>query len=111
MGKLLYGPLQRDIEIEDRALAHLKVVILSKLRRNETFAFSWDKTPSQGSGRGTIWLSPAITLEFAFYGSRRPSLNRRWIQEMSNQASNGDLSITEEPPEPEGSPQDNHGRW
>lgn len=97
MGKLWYGPHQRDIEIEDRELAHLQIVMLSKLRRGESFAFSWEKASSEGSGRGTIWISPAIPLEFAFYGGRRPSLNRQWIHELTMIAASGDLHLIDEP--------------
>ena len=83
--------------MDDRALAHVKVVILSKLRRGESFAFSWTISAQEGSGRGTIWLAPSIPLEFAFLGGRPPTLNRAWIQEMSNAASNGELRVTAEP--------------
>lgn len=34
MGMLFYGASAEPIFIEDRALAHLKVVIATKLRRN-----------------------------------------------------------------------------
>jgi hypothetical protein len=112
MGKLLYGPQQRDIEIDDRTLAHLKIVMLSKLRRGEAFAFSWEKASSEGSGRGTIWISPAIPLEFVFYGGRRPTMNRRWIQEMNFNAVNGDVRITDEPAESStDTSQESQARW
>lgn len=37
MGYIQYGGGVEPIYIEDRALAHLKVVIATKLRRNESF--------------------------------------------------------------------------
>ena len=37
MGRLIYGTGDTDVEFEDRLLAHLKVVISTKLRRNEAF--------------------------------------------------------------------------
>ena len=40
MGKIFYGGAATPIEIEDRALAHLKVVIATKLRRGESFTLS-----------------------------------------------------------------------
>jgi hypothetical protein len=43
MGKLIYN-VNTSTEIDDRALAHLQIVIIGKLRRQESFAFSW-KTP------------------------------------------------------------------
>ncbi|ARJ06902.1 hypothetical protein GCM10010988_22340 [Cnuibacter physcomitrellae] len=97
MGKLLYGPHQRAVEIEDRDLAHLQVVMLSKLRRGESFAFSWDKAVSEGRGRASIWISPAIPLEFSFLGGRRPALNRAWIDQMMVGAASGELQLIPEP--------------
>lgn len=100
MGKFIYGPQQRSLEIDDRALAHLKIVVLSKLRRQECFAFSWDNTPAEGAGRGTIWLAPGIPLEFHFYGNRAPLLNRAWIQQLTATAERGELRLVPEPENP-----------
>lgn len=108
MGKLLYGTTQREIEIEDRLLAHLKIVILTKLRRGECFAFSWENDSSEGSGRGTIWLSPHIQLEFEFYGGRQPRINRTWLQALTSTAERGELHIVPEIEESAVDP--NHGQ-
>jgi hypothetical protein len=113
MGKLLYGPQQRAIDVDDRALAHLKIVILAKLRRREAFAFSWENDRDSGGGRGTIWLDSAIPLEFVFHGSRSPSLNRAWIQAMNATAEHGDVRLV---PEPDDGPSEQpasgtKGRW
>ncbi len=98
MGTLYYGDARTPIEIEDRALAHLKMVILAKLRRNEGFGFSWTKGLSEGSGRATVWLSPSIPLHFEFSGSRQPNLNRAWLEALTQQAATaGGLSVLEEP--------------
>lgn len=98
MGTLYYGDSRTPIEIEDRALAHLKFVILAKLRRNEGFGFSWVKPVSEGSGRATVWLHPSIPLVFEFNGNRMPSLNRAWLEALTQQAATGGgLSIMEEP--------------
>lgn len=78
MGVLRYDVVS-TVEFEDRLLAHLEVVIGSKLRRNESFNFSWVKDPAVGSGRTTIWVHPAIPLVYEFNGSRAPTLNRAWL--------------------------------
>lgn len=96
MGKLIYGTHQRELEIEDRLLAHLKIVILTKLRRTECFAFSWENDASDGSGLGTIWLSPHIPLEFDFYGRRPPRINRAWLQALTSTAERGELHAVPE---------------
>lgn len=41
MGTLHHGSATEPIHIEDRALANLKVVIATKLRRQESFTLSW----------------------------------------------------------------------
>ena len=41
MGTLHYGGSEASVHIEERALAHLKVVVATKLRRNESFTLSW----------------------------------------------------------------------
>lgn len=82
MGKFIYGTPSISVEFDDRVLAHLKVVILAKLRRQESFTFSWEYTSAQGSGHSSIWLHPAIPLQFDFYGKKDPTLNRAWLEEM-----------------------------
>lgn len=90
MGKLIYGPGRREIEIDDRVLAHLKIVVLTKLRRNESFAFNWSHDVDSGSGRSTIWLHPAIPVEFFFYGSRPAELNREWVEALLHAANSAE---------------------
>lgn len=100
MGKLIYGSPGTEIEIEDRVLAHLKVAIIAKLRRNENFSLSWQHGQEGGGGRSTIWIHPAIPLHFKFSGNRQPTLNRAWIEAMLHTAnSTAGLQIVPEPEE------------
>lgn len=102
MGKFIYGTPSISVEFDDRVLAHLKVVILAKLRRQESFTFSWEYTSAQGSGHSSIWLHPAIPLQFDFYGKKDPTLNRLWLEEMVQLANTpAGLRII---PEPTGQP-------
>ncbi|MFG6474999.1 ATP-dependent DNA ligase [Microbacterium sp. P06] len=66
-------------EIEDRLLAHLQVVIGTKLRRSESFYFTWKDEASLGSGRTTVWMHPGAGLKFKFAGSRQPEISRAWL--------------------------------
>ena len=84
MGKLIYGTI--DIDIEDRLLAHLQVVIVNKLRRGEPLLMSWLDSPSIGDGRSAIWLNPSITLYFKFAGSRTPLIDRDWLRALTESA-------------------------
>jgi hypothetical protein len=87
MGTLYYGDSGTPIGIEDRALAHLKAAVTSKLRRGESFTLSWRHADEQSRGRSTIWLHPAIPLRFVFDEPERPQLNRKWIEELMRSAS------------------------
>lgn len=89
MGQLIYGSNGTVVEIEDRALAHLKVVMITKLRRSEGFAFSWDEELKNGSGRSTIWIHPAVSVQFKFYGTRQPAMNKVWLEELMSSANSG----------------------
>lgn len=98
MGTLYYGDSRVAIPVDDRALAHLRFVILTKFRRGESFGFSWAKSSNEGSGRSTVWLHPSIPLQFEFEGSRSPSMNRQWLEDLTRQAAtSGGLVVTEEP--------------
>jgi hypothetical protein len=98
MGKLIYGSSAREIEFDDRVLAHLKVAIVNKLRRSESFTMSWEHGLGNGSGRSTIWIHESIPLQFIFSGNRRPNLNRNWIEQLMITAnSTGGLRVIPEP--------------
>jgi hypothetical protein len=82
MGFLIHGRKGVRVAIEDRALAHLQIVMLSKLRKGEAFAFSWTATGDEGTERGTMWLHPSSTLRFWFAGSRIPAINPLWVEQL-----------------------------
>lgn len=82
MGTILYDSSSRPIHIDDRALAHLKVVIATKLRRNESFTLSWKHPEGEPVGRSTIWLHPSIPLRFTFDEPEPPELNPQWIERL-----------------------------
>lgn len=97
MGTIFYGGSDTPIHIEDRALAHLKVVIATKLRRDETFTLSWTHPEDQPRGRSTIWLHPAIPLRFVFDDPEPTELSREWIEDLANSAnSSGGITLVAE---------------
>ncbi|MBF4461957.1 hypothetical protein ITJ46_08620 [Rathayibacter sp. VKM Ac-2878] len=81
MGKLIYGP-GTVYEMDDRTLAHVKLALTAKLRRQESFLLSWPIPAAQGAGRTSLWIAPMIPLQFQFSGSRPPGINRQWIVSM-----------------------------
>ncbi len=97
---LIYGNTGLQIELEDRALAHLQMVIIAKLRRAEGFPFSWRDPEAIGDGRGSIWLHASIPLYFKYDSHASPTINRTWLEILtisSNTAAG--LRVVEEPPE------------
>ncbi|WP_240977303.1 hypothetical protein [Planctomonas sp. JC2975] len=82
MGSLLYND-GTEYQFEDRTLAHLKVAIAAKLRLKEGFLVSWRVAPEDGGGRVSLWVSPAIALQFVFTEENPPQLNRRWLEALS----------------------------
>jgi hypothetical protein len=105
MGKILYGDSEIVIEFDDRVLTHLQIVIGAKLRRRESFFFSWRDHDSVGSGRSAIWMDSAIPLYFKFSGGKMPLLNREWLQTLTDSANSGQgLVYSEEPGVPTAAP-------
>lgn len=97
MGTIFYGGSATPIHIEDRALAHLKVVIATKLRRSESFTVSWRHPDDQPPGRSTIWLHPSIPLRFVFDDPQPAELSRQWIEDLAHSAnSSGGIMLVAE---------------
>lgn len=97
MGTIQYGGAVDAIHIDDRALAHLKVVIATKLRRNESFTLSWEHPEGDPAGRSTIWLHPSIPLRFTFDDPETPPLNVKWIEGLMHSAnSTGGIQLIDE---------------
>lgn len=97
MGTLHYGGSGASIHIEERTLAHLKVVVATKLRRNESFTLSWRHPERVTEGRSTIWLHPSIPLRFTFDELETPQLNMQWIHALMQSAnSSGGITLLEE---------------
>lgn len=104
MGKFIYGKPSLTVEFDDRVLAHLKVVIATKLRRGESFLFNWEPDDETDVSSCSVWLNPAIPVQFEFFGSREPRLNRVWLEDLMRSAnSNSGLRVLPEseelPPE------------
>lgn len=95
MGMLYYDGTA--IEIDDRTLAHLKVAVVQKLRRQEAFTVSWTHPPGSDGGRSTLWMHPAIPLRFVFTEPESPELHTEWLEEILRTAnSTGGIQLTRE---------------
>jgi len=97
MGSLIYDK-SAAVDVDDRRLAHLQIVILTKVRRSESFALEID----DGDRLGTFWISEHTPLEFRYVGNRQPIINHLWLEELAAEAGlHGVLRITPEPPIPD----------
>lgn len=95
MGTLFYA--DQAIEMDDRTLAHLKVAVVTKLRRRESFTLSWTHGEGQPAGRTTIWMHEAIPLRFEFDEPQAPELHREWIEDILRSANTtGGIQLTAE---------------
>src|SRR6188474_830967 len=65
VGKFIYGMATNSFEIDDRTLTHLRIVIMNKLRRSESFML--DLTMSDGSGHRSFWINRAVPIQFQFF--------------------------------------------
>ena len=82
MGSLTYGEAQK-FEFDDRLLSHVKLAIVAKLHRHESFLLNWTVPVEQGSGRVSIWISRESQLTFRFDGSRPVAINPAWVEALA----------------------------
>ncbi len=98
MGHIIYGSGDRRIEVDDRMLAHVKTVVVMKLRRNESFLLTWVREEDGAPRRMSLWLHPSIPLQFEFETADRIERNKVWLEELMRTANaTGDLDISAEP--------------
>ena len=77
MGQLIYGTPSDSFDLDDRTLAHVEIVTLAKLRRNESFAL----VLPAGTGRTTLWVSPVSSLQFRIDDAKQ-EIDREWLDQL-----------------------------
>jgi hypothetical protein len=98
MGTMLYGTVL-TVNFDDRVLAHLQFVIGAKLRRRDSFFFSWTEALDNGGGRSTVWMNDSIPLAFRHDTPFRSQLNKEWLESLALSANSAQgLVLTGEPP-------------
>lgn len=98
MGTLEYNSSRPPIQIDDETLMQLKIVIGTKLRRQESFMMTWLPRDEVPAGRLTIWMHPSIPLIFSFDDVLlRPSDPARIERMMEHVASRGELVLDQLP--------------
>jgi hypothetical protein len=98
MGKLVYGDGGFNIDLDDRLLAHLQIVIGAKLRRRESFYFSW---VSDDDKRNSIWVQHSIPLRYHYGDGQSHQINREWLEALTISANGASgLTVADEPAPP-----------
>ncbi len=98
MGVMLYGEARLEIELDDRTLAHLQLVMGAKLRRNEPFFLSWSDPQTVGGGRSSLWIESSVPLVFRYRSSKRHDINREWLEQLTLSANQPQgLHLMDEP--------------
>lgn len=94
MGKLRYDSMSPAISVDDAELAHLKIVIGTKLRRQESFMLTWHPALSDPGRTCSAWIHPAIPLQFAFDSETIPKVDPAHVAElMEHVNATGDLVL------------------
>lgn len=94
----MYDSKHEPIEIDDRTLAHLRIVLMTKLRRNESFMMLL-RTP--GGSERWYWIEPSIPIQMQFWGGRPPTINPHWVEVLMRAANSSDgLRLLPEPDAP-----------
>ena len=98
MGKFVYGMPSITVEFDDRLLAHLKAVIAAKLRRGESFMFTCDVEESDTATQASVWLHPAIPLQFEVEVVAESAISRAWLEQLSRSSNSpGGLRVIADP--------------
>lgn len=83
MGSLEYNSSRPAIVIDDETLAHLKVIIATKLRRQESFMMTWVADgETTSAGRLSAWVHPSIPIVMAFDAATMPRIDAQRIARM-----------------------------
>jgi len=92
----MYGRAEHSVEMDDRVLAHLRIVLMNKLRRGESFSF---EAPSRhGTGHQALWIHPTLPMQLVFSGSRPATINIAWVNALMESANSPEgLRLVPEP--------------
>jgi hypothetical protein len=84
MGTFRYDTVM--VEMDDRLLAHLQLVIVRKVSRGESFLVSWRGGDSTGRGRTAVWIHPTQSLAFQFARDEDIEINQEWLDALMRSA-------------------------
>ncbi|MFS0912227.1 hypothetical protein AB3M89_10575 [Microbacterium sp. 179-I 3D2 NHS] len=95
MGTLRYDTSSPPIRVDDRELAHLRIVMGTKLRRLESFMMTWHPADGDPARTCSAWIHPAIPLQFHFDAESIPKVEPAHVAELIDRVNaTGDLIVT-----------------
>jgi hypothetical protein len=98
LGTFSKGPTPAAVDFDDRVLAHLRTVIVTKLRRGECFLFTWTDESGPEPVQQSLWMHPAVGLHFAVDAAAAHDLNPAWLEVLMTAAHSGfGLTVRPEP--------------
>ncbi|MFJ2551504.1 hypothetical protein [Microbacterium sp. NPDC087591] len=92
MGYLNYAGAPTSFTIDDEILAHVRAVVVTKLRRSESFALT---VPVAGETQETLWIHASIPLRFSL-ADDVPLVRPLLVAMMEGASSSGGLDLTDE---------------
>lgn len=100
MGLFIYGSAGFSVDFDDRTLIHLQLVVGPKLRRDESFFFTWSGETGSGHGRTSLWLDRSVPMIFQCVSDQRYDINRDWLEVLTISANSAQgLQLVAEPAE------------
>jgi len=103
MGRIRYDGFDQPFEVEDTELAHLRMVIVTKLRQNERFLLRLQ-------GQGELWMTPTAELRFEFDAPEGSQLDADRLAELRREAAGGAILVPARAvPDSHGGGSDSHG--
>lgn len=100
MGMFGYGSAMSRCPVEDRALMHVQIVIIGKLRRRERFFFRCAGSDDACAAE-SFWMSPDVPLLFEYDEPALPPINRAWLAALGAAGNSGaGLWLVPEPVHP-----------
>ena len=94
MGTLRYDPSNPAIELPDRVLQHLHIVVARKLREQQRIAVS---IISEKTEPIQVWLDARIPIVITYATGVATTINQKWLAELEATFANAVLQLTPEP--------------
>ncbi|WP_431072331.1 hypothetical protein [Microbacterium phyllosphaerae] len=96
MGRLTYDSTLDPIIVDDVTLAHMRIIVGTKLPRQESFVMSWTPGSDSRDGRLTAWIHPSNPLGLAFDSAEPIRVDAGRVAAMMNSLNaHGELPIEE----------------